>query len=275
MDDLHYFLDDDCRYYEYQREIEGLRKQNDSLREMLSRVRTEINGYRSRAEEAEIALRQMEEARAGVTGARLFFQRTTGGGDAVQYHYTADGTRARCRRVQINPAKWSLVELPSIPELLCASCASLLKSEIEYNPYQERDDTSLSSRSSRKQKTVTDQNEAFFRFKPDPNPLFTTYVYLIQSDGEAHFKVGISTNPRQRLAGLRHAAGRTLKVLFLSEPCTPEGARAVEYEVRREFDRSRVAQEWYRLSWQQVKRVKEIITLTVAKDRSQYIRKVS
>jgi hypothetical protein len=257
-------IDDDRPYWEYQHELDGLRKQVDQLREVLHNVRSEVNGYRDRAEQAEIKVRQMEDARAGVTGARLFFQRADGAENVAQWHYTIDGTRSTCR-ARIDLAKYSLVELPAAPDDLCSRCAQSLDLELRYNPYEERETPSFDSR---KKKTLDSHNAAFFKLQADSNPLFTTYVYLIQSEGENRFKVGISINPKQRIGGLRHAGGKALKVLFLSQPCTDAGARSVEYAVKQEFDRSRVAQEWYRLSWQQVKRVQEIITLTVAQDRN-------
>lgn len=258
------YLDDDRPSYEYQIELNGLRQQNDQLREMLSQVRSEIGKYRTRAEEAERKLRQMEEARAGITGARLFFRRTDGAENVSLYHYTIDGTRSLCRS-RIDLGKYTLIELPVAPEGLCDRCARSLETELKYNPYQEHVESPVLNR---RMKTIEQQNAEFFKLNPDANPLFTTYVYLIQAEGETRFKVGISTDPRNRIANLRHAAGRVLKVLYLSEACTPDGARSVEYAVKTEFDKRRVAQEWYTLSWQQVKRVKEIITLTVAQDRN-------
>lgn len=264
MDNPTNYLDDDRPAYEYMDELSGLRRQNDQLREMLAQIRQEVGGYRSRAEEAEVKLRQMEEARAGVTGVRLFFQRIDGAEGVTSHHYTINGTRFACHK-RVDLRKYTLVKLSAAPKGLCERCAATLDLELRYNPYEEH---AADPSYGRKKPTIEKQNAEFFKLKPDPNPLFTTHVYLIQSEGETRFKVGISTQPQKRLANLRHAGGRVLKVLFLSEACTDRGARSVEWEVRREFDRNRVAQEWYALSWQQVKRVKEIIALTVAEDRN-------
>lgn len=258
------YLNDDRPSYEFHHELDGLRKQNDQLREMVHELRSQINAYRTEAEQATIRVRQMEEARAGVTGSRLFFQRSDGAENVAVYHYTVDGTRSLCR-ARIDATKYALIELAAAPEGLCTRCASSLDLESRYNPYEVTDH---SLPQEKRRRIIEQENEKIFKLKPDINPLFTTYVYLIQAEGENRFKVGISTSPRTRIGGLRHAAGRVLKVLMLSEACTPDGARSVEYAVKSEFDRSRVAQEWYTLSWQQVKRVKEIITLTVAKDRN-------
>lgn len=260
------YIDDDRPSYEYHHELEGLRKQNDQLREMVHQLRSEINGYRGRAEEAEVKMRQMEEARAGVTGARLYLKRNDGIENVVQFHYTVNGTRPRCHYRRADITKYDIVELTLPPEGLCDSCALSLKMEIQLNEYKERYPSS--EQQSRRQKTTEQENAAFFKLTIDPNPMFTTYVYFIQAEGENRFKVGISTNPRDRIQNLRHAAGRVLKVLFLSAPCTTDGARSVEYAVKREYDSSRVAQEWYILNRNQVKRVKEIITNTVAMDRN-------
>ena len=262
------YVDDDRPWYEFNHELDGLRKQNDHLREMLAQVRSEIGKYRTQAEEAQQKLRQMEDARAGVKGSRLYFRRIDG--TEPKYHYTINGTRFTCRS-RLDPVKFELVELSEPPEGLCVSCAHDVEMELRYNPYE---DLHSSPHQDKRRKTIEQENERFFRLTPDANPLFTTYVYLIQADGETRFKVGISTNPRSRVGNLRHAAGRPLKVLMLSEPCTSDGARSVEYAVKREFDRNRVAQEWYHLNWNQVKRVKEIITLTVAQDRNKKLRVV-
>lgn len=260
------YIEDDRPYYEFHDELEGLRKQADQLREIVKNLRSEIKGYQDRAEEAEIKVRQMEEARAGVTGTRLYLKRVDDQGVA-HFHYTVNGTRARCahwRRVNISNCE--MVEFATPPDGLCESCAQLLRSEIQYNQYEEQ--PLYTDNQGKRHREIERSNAAFFNVKADPNPLFTTYVYFIQAEGETRFKVGISTNPRDRIANLRHAAGRVLKVLMLSEACTTSGARSVESAVKNEFDDKRVAQEWYHLNWNQVKRVKEIITFTVAKDRN-------
>jgi hypothetical protein len=260
------YVTDDRPYYEFQDEVDGLRKQVDQLREIVKQLRSEMKGYQDRAEESEVRMRQMEDARAGVTGARLFLRRVDDIGVA-HYHYTVNGTRARCSSSRrINSSFCELVELVTPPEELCKDCGRLLDIEIQYNHYEEQ--PTYSDNQDKRHREIERSNAALFNVKADPNPLFTTYVYFIQAEGETRFKVGISTNPRSRIANLRHAAGRVLKVLMLSEACTSSGARDVEYAVKREFDGKRVAQEWYSLSWQQVKRVKEIITLTVAQDRN-------
>lgn len=255
-------LDNERRSWEYETEIEGLRQQNDLLRSSLAELRGMINGYRTNAEDAQRRMRQMEDARAGVTGVRHFFRRNDGAENVALYHYTIDGTRSVCR-ARIDPSKYELIESAVALDGLCTRCAPLFSVEISHNPYENRE----IDHSPRKG-AIDKHNAPYFNIKPDLNPLFTTYVYFIQAEGEMRFKVGISTEPRKRLTTLRHAAGRSLKILILSEPCTSDGARSVEYAVKIEFDEQRVAQEWYRLNWQQVKRVKEIITSTVAKDRN-------
>lgn len=261
MDDL------DKPVYEYIHELEGLRKQNDQLREINAQLRRENSRLESAAEDAVMRMRQMEEARAGVTGSRLFLQRIEPSPGAALYHYTINGTRSACSG-RFDLSKYVMVELPTAPDGLCDRCSSLLQTEVRYNPYTVDDGPSMSEQQKRRARDR--ENEGFFKLTPDPNPAFATYVYMFQSEGENRFKVGISTEPRKRMATLRHAAGRVLRVIFLSVPCTNDGARSVEYAVKREFDRSRVAQEWYQLSWQQVKRVKEIITTEVARDRNKH-----
>lgn len=150
------YLDDDRPRYEFHHELDGLRRQNDQLRMMIAELRGTINSYRTEAEEAKKRMRQMEEARAGITGARLFFHRSDAVENVVLWHYTIDGVRSVCR-ARIDPVKYELTELPAAPEGLCDRCAQSLEIELKYNPYEERDIPAYGN--NRRRKTIEQENE--------------------------------------------------------------------------------------------------------------------
>jgi len=69
-------------------------------------------------------------------------------------------------------------------------------------------------------------------------------VYFIGVVGRNRVKIGISNNPKRRLAELQHARGDDTLVLLGVLP----GGRSLEFRLHRLFDDDRLGGEWFRCS---------------------------
>lgn len=189
-------------------------------------------------------------------GLHLYLHRVIDTGSAIRYHLTDDGTNSVCQSL-VNPSNFEVIELSSVPDDLCGSCYRFLERR------------TCSARQNNGD--AEGHNAIALAYVPDTNPLFQTHVYVFRSEETDDYKVGISINPRRRLVTLRHAGGRVLRVVFVSAPCTDEGARLAELRVRERYGGARVAHEWYRLSVPEADRVCRMVRSIVAQDRHRNI----
>ncbi|MFW2380926.1 MAG: GIY-YIG nuclease family protein [Acidimicrobiales bacterium] len=80
-----------------------------------------------------------------------------------------------------------------------------------------------------------------------------TYVYLLQ-DEQAATKIGISGDPRGRVASLQTGHPEPLRLVKAIGCRTTADARAVERDLHIHFERHRMNGEWFDLSDRQVRR---------------------
>jgi hypothetical protein len=80
-----------------------------------------------------------------------------------------------------------------------------------------------------------------------------TFVYLLQ-DEQAATKIGISADPRGRIASLQTGHPQPLRLLKAIRCRTTADARAVERDLHIHFERQRMNGEWFDLSDRQVRR---------------------
>ncbi|MBT8239654.1 MAG: GIY-YIG nuclease family protein [Acidimicrobiia bacterium] len=80
-----------------------------------------------------------------------------------------------------------------------------------------------------------------------------TFVYLLQ-DGQAATKIGISGNPRERIASLETGHPEPLRLVKAIRFRNAAHARAVERDLHIHFERKRMNGEWFDLSDRQVRR---------------------
>lgn len=81
-----------------------------------------------------------------------------------------------------------------------------------------------------------------------PRTTGETFVYIV-TDG-TFTKVGITNNPRKRLALLQNGNPRALRMIYAHEAPTDDAARRIEREVHSilKADGKRVRGEWFRVS---------------------------
>jgi hypothetical protein len=80
-----------------------------------------------------------------------------------------------------------------------------------------------------------------------------TFVYLLQ-DEQAATKIGISGDPRGRIASLQTGHPEPLRLVKAIRFRTAANARAVERDLHIHFERQRMNGEWFDLSDRQVRR---------------------
>lgn len=80
-----------------------------------------------------------------------------------------------------------------------------------------------------------------------------TFVYLLQ-DEQAATKIGISGDPRKRIASLQTGHPEPLRLVKAIRCRTAAHARAVERDLHIHFERQRMNGEWFDLSDRQVRR---------------------
>ncbi len=80
-----------------------------------------------------------------------------------------------------------------------------------------------------------------------------TYVYLLQ-DEQAATKIGISAQPRQRIASLQTGHPEPLHLIRAIRCRTAATARAVERDLHAHFEHYRMNGEWFDLTDRQVRR---------------------
>jgi hypothetical protein len=80
-----------------------------------------------------------------------------------------------------------------------------------------------------------------------------TFVYLLQ-DEQAATKIGISGDPRGRVASLQTGHPEPLRLVKAIRCRTAADARAVERDLHSHFERHRMNGEWFDLSDRQVRR---------------------
>ncbi len=88
-----------------------------------------------------------------------------------------------------------------------------------------------------------------FRFTRGP----ATYLYLIQ-DEQAATKIGISGDPRQRVATLQTGHPEPLRLVRSIRCRSAADARAVEGDLHHYFERNRMNGEWFDLDDRQIRR---------------------
>lgn len=223
-----------------------------TLRRQYDESRSENSSLRSRIRELEAEIEALKSAAAGIKKSSHYFKRIDGSSAS---HRTINGTSAWCG-VRINPEKYEVVELDEEPKDICTKCCSS----------QARHATVTRER-------TTLRNEDWYRkIKPDANPLFDTYVYIFRAANENRYKVGKSRNIKERLSSIRHAAGVQLEIVHVTAACTDSVARMAENDVRFAFDNHRLAQEWYRLTPHEAKRVQQIVDERILKGRASTVR---
>lgn len=72
-----------------------------------------------------------------------------------------------------------------------------------------------------------------------------TYLYLIRKGNTSHYKIGISTNPADRLSALQCANSEQLNLVAY---CTHENARDVEQSIHTILQGHMISGEWFELN---------------------------
>lgn len=73
---------------------------------------------------------------------------------------------------------------------------------------------------------------------------YETYLYLIRRGDSSHYKIGISTNPNDRLNALQSANPETLDLVAY---CIHENAYDVEQSIHAMLGERRINREWFEL----------------------------